>query len=136
MTAILNLTSLLKHLHLKIPRMILSSSTVFSNQPLTSSEAQIWFDKICNQTGVAVNLGDPVTALRTLDVEDLIESTNFARIAFRPTFDGITISYDPRRAIFDSSLWDDRLEEIVIGHCENEVSVSYYHRSHQVFSGR
>ncbi|KUJ07785.1 alpha/beta-hydrolase [Mollisia scopiformis] len=118
-SAILNMTSVLPHLHLKIPRMILSSSTMFSNHLLPKREAQKWFENICTRIGVT----DPcssVAALRALDVDTLIEKTNFARISFRPILDGMTIPYDPRQVIFDYTLWDDCLEQIVIGHCENE----------------
>jgi hypothetical protein len=103
--------------------MILSSSTVFSNQLLSSSEAQTWFDRIFSQKGITGSSEQSVEALRAVDVEVLIEKTNFARIAFRPMLDGITIPYDPRQVIFDSTLWDDYLEELIIGHCENEVSI-------------
>ena len=121
-TVILNYFSLIKHLNVKIPRMILSSSTVFSNHPLLASEAQTWFNKICKKSDIPPNMADPVSALRSLPVETLVANSHFARNAFRPIWDDITITYDPRQVLSDDSLWDDRLEQIVFGHCENEVS--------------
>jgi hypothetical protein len=121
-TVILSYFSLFKHLNVKIPRMILSSSTVFSNHALLASEAQTWFDAICEKSGIPPNTEDPVSALRKMSVGALVASSNFARNGFRPIWDDITITYDPRRVLDDPSLWDDVLEQIVFGHCENEVN--------------
>ncbi|KAH8805133.1 Alpha/Beta hydrolase protein [Xylogone sp. PMI_703] len=117
---ILNYLALFRHLHVKVPRMILSSTTVFAHHPILASEAQTWFDSICDKCGVPRNTEETVSLLRQIPVESLILHTNFARSAFRPTWDDITITYDARSVLKDPSLWDDKLEEIIFGHCENE----------------
>ena len=121
-TVTLNYLSLFAHLNIKIPRVILSSSTIFASNLLLASEAQTWFDAICMQSGIPLDTTDPVSALRQLPVETLVSKSNFARDAFQPIWDDVTITNDPRRILSDPSLWDDKLEQIVFGHCENEVS--------------
>jgi hypothetical protein len=103
--------------------MIFSSSTIFSNHILLPPEAQSIFDAVCRNAGIETTAGSStgaVDALRALPVEDLIAISNGARSAYRPIWDDITISSDPRQVLHEPSLWDPQLEAVVFGHCENE----------------
>ena len=120
--ATLSYLSLIRHLHVHIPRMILSSSTVFSNQLLRATDAEASYDAICTRNGICAGAVNAVAALRELPVETLIANSAFAHSAFRPIWDDVTITSDPRKAVQDPSLWDPVLEQIVFGRCGNEVS--------------
>ena len=111
-------------LHLKIPRIILSSSTCLSIQLLRASEAQSWFDAVCQKFSVDPTSLEPVTQLRDVDVEELIAKTDFAKSSFRPIWDDVTITFDPREAVVKPSLWDEAPQQIVFGVCKNEVGKS------------
>jgi hypothetical protein len=103
--------------------MLYSSSTIFSVQLLREAEAQKWFDEICEKNNVPHEASDSVSQLRQIDVDTLVCSSHFACTSFRPILDNITIADDPRNVILDGSRWDDSLEAIVFGHCENEVGL-------------
>lgn len=108
-------------LYPSIPKMLYSSSTIFSVQLLQSAEAQTWVDAICEKNGIQPDAPDVVGQLRGMDVDTLLQSSHFACSSFRPILDGITIPSDPRSVIHGDDRWDPALQEIVFGHCENEV---------------
>jgi hypothetical protein len=120
-TGMLNYLALIPGLQLKIPRLILSSSTCFSTQLLRSKEAELWYDRVCEKLQISPNASNVSSQLREVPVEDLVTKSSFALSAFRPIWDDITITFDPREVVRNSSLWDDSLEQLVIGVCRNEV---------------
>ena len=103
-------------LYVDTPRKILSSSTCMTVQLSRAHEVQKSYDAICEKLGTRT-----VDELRNIPLERLIEETWFARTAFRPTWDDITITSDPREAAFDSQRWNSSLREVVLGLCKNEA---------------
>ncbi|CAK7231488.1 hypothetical protein SCUCBS95973_007935 [Sporothrix curviconia] len=102
-------------LYVDIPRIILSSSTCMSIQLLRAQEAQQAYDDICEKLGAK-----SVEDLRKAPVEKLVEESWFASTTFRPIWDDITITSDPREAVFDSQRWNPSLKAMVLGTCRNE----------------
>jgi hypothetical protein len=90
-------------------------------QLLRSQEAELWYDRVCEKLKIAPNAPDVLSQLREVHVEDLVTKSSFALSAFRPVWDNVTITLDPREVIRNSSLWDDSLEQLVMGVCRNEV---------------
>lgn len=88
---------------------------------MRSKEAELWYDRICEELNISPNATDTLSQLEAVDVEDLIAKSSFAHSAFRPIWDDVTITSDPREVVQDSSLWDPCLEKIVMGVCRNEV---------------
>ncbi|CAK7210608.1 hypothetical protein SBRCBS47491_000830 [Sporothrix bragantina] len=102
-------------LYVDIPRIILSSSTCMSIQLLRAHEAQKAYDEICDKLGA-----NSVEELRNVSVEKLVEETWFASTTFRPIWDDITITSDPREVAFDPERWNPSLKAMVLGTCQNE----------------
>lgn len=122
---ILNYLALIPGLHLKVPRLILSSSTCFSTQLLRPREAESWFDRVCHELKISPDLTDVLVQLRQVSADNFVERTSFALSAFRPIWDNVTISFDPREIVRNVSFWDDSLEQIAMGVCKNEVWCVY-----------
>lgn len=116
-------------LQIHVPRIILSSSTSASLQILRSSQAQSWYNSICQKLHIDLSLNASVASLRSLPVEELISATSFAHSAFGPIWDEITITSDSRKVLFDPELWDEQLQEVVMGVCGNEVGPAFSHRA-------
>ncbi|CAK7199408.1 hypothetical protein SEUCBS139899_002088 [Sporothrix eucalyptigena] len=102
-------------LYVDIPRIILSSSTCMSIQLLRAEEAQQACDAICDKLGAKT-----AEDLRNFPVDQLVENTWFASTTFRPTWDDITITSDPREAAFDTTRWNPSLQAMILGTCQNE----------------
>lgn len=108
-------------LFVDIPRVILSSSTFMSIQLLRADEAQRAFDAICQKLGVTgTSSTDIVHQLRDIPVEQLVEDSWFMSLTFRPIWDDITITEDPREVAFDAARWNPSLQSMVLGTCQNE----------------
>ncbi|OAA61816.1 Carboxylesterase, type B [Niveomyces insectorum RCEF 264] len=115
----IHMLSLVPDLHIHIPRIILSSSTCMSIQLLRPAEAQSNFDAICRKLGVPSS-DVAVEELRNMTVDKLVEETWFVSSGYRPIWDDITITSDPRHAVFQPELWDESLQSVVLGTCQNE----------------
>jgi len=89
---------------------------------MRAGEAQKWFDMICERNGIMPGAEGCVEQLRLVPIQELVTKSAFAESSFRPTWDDVTITEDPRKVIDDASLWDTALEGIIFGHCENEAS--------------
>ncbi|KAL1895946.1 hypothetical protein Sste5346_005045 [Sporothrix stenoceras] len=108
-------------LFVDVPRIILSSSTFMSIQLLRADEAQRAFDAICQKLGVTgTSSTDIVHQLRDLPVDRLVEESWFMSTTFRPIWDDITITEDPREVAFDPTRWNPSLKSIILGTCHNE----------------
>jgi hypothetical protein len=105
--------------------MIFSSSTCFSVQLLRSEEAELWFHRVCDRLGIPPDSSDVVHQLQDIDIDDLITRSSFALSAFRPIWDNITITFDPREVVRNCSLWDGSLRTLVKGVCKNEVRFDF-----------
>jgi hypothetical protein len=105
--------------------MIFSSSTCFSVQLLRSEEAELWFHRVCDRLGIPPDSSDVVHHLQDIDIDDLITRSSFALSAFRPIWDNITITFDPREIVRNCSLWDGSLRTLVKGVCKNEVRFDF-----------
>lgn len=81
----------------------------------------MWHDRVCEKLQISPTAPNVSSRLRAIGVEDLVTKSSFALSAFRPIWDDVTLTFDPREVIRDSSLWDDALEQLVIGMCRNEV---------------
>ncbi|CAK7208947.1 hypothetical protein SCUCBS95973_000285 [Sporothrix curviconia] len=127
-SALLNYMALTPSLYPNIPRMLYSSSTIFSVQLLQGKESQQWMDAICAKNDIPPDSGDSVDRLRRLDIHTLVQSSHFACSSFRPILDGVTIPSDPRSAIFGDARWDPALKEVIFGHCENEAWLKLAYR--------
>ncbi|KAH8819383.1 Alpha/Beta hydrolase protein [Xylogone sp. PMI_703] len=120
-----NYLAVYSQLHVHIPRLVLSSSTLFANQLIRAQDAQKTFDNICIKNGILPVDKESVSLLRQIPVDQLISTSHCARNTFRPIWDGITITCDPRNVLNDPAMWDDDLEEIIFGQCENESWLRY-----------
>lgn len=89
---------------------------------MRSKEAKLWYDRICEKLNILPDATDALKQLQAVDVECLINRSSFAHSAFRPIWDDVTITSDPREVLRHSSLWDPCLEQIVMGVCRNEVN--------------
>lgn len=108
-------------LFVDIPRIILSSSTFMSIQLLRADEAQRAFDAICQKLGVTGSSSARIMEqLRDIPVERLVEDSWFMSTTYRPIWDDITITEDPREVAFDPQRWNPSLQSMVLGTCRNE----------------
>lgn len=116
-------------LYINVPRIILSSSTCMSIQLQRADEAQRSFDSICRKLGVEETPGGEIKGptvieqLRGVPVDKLVEETWFMSSAYRPTWDDITITADPREVTLQPHLWNPSLRSIIMGTCQNEVRI-------------
>lgn len=111
-------------LQVHVQRVIMCSSTCSTIQLLRQDQAQQSFDTLCKQLNIDPEHPnrDAVSKLRDTSVEHLLSHGSSINYAFRPTWDDITISSDPRQVVFKPELWDESVTEMVIGVCQSEVS--------------
>ncbi|KAL1869687.1 hypothetical protein VTK73DRAFT_3061 [Phialemonium thermophilum] len=116
----INYLVLTPQLQIHIPRIILSSSTCASIQLLRPSQAQSWFDAVCEKLHIDPRSDRSVAQLRDVATEKLIEESSFALSSFRPIWDDITITADAREVFSNPYVWDPSLKEVILGVCQNE----------------
>lgn len=106
-----------------IPKMLYSSSTIFSVQLLQRTEAKTWVDAICEKNGLQPHAPNVIDQMRDIDVNNLVQSSHFACSSFRLILDGVTIPSDLRTVVHGEERWDPALRKVIFGHCENEVRI-------------
>lgn len=122
----INYLVLSPQLQIHVKRIILCSSTTSTIQLLRTDQAQASFESLCRNVGIDTVGTDAqaVSRLRDVGVEELIEKAQSISHAFRPAWDDITISADPRDVVFKPELWDGSLTDVIIGVCQSEVRTS------------
>jgi carboxylesterase type B len=120
----INYLVLSPQLQVHVRRVIMCSSTCSTIQLLREDQAQQSFDTLCRHLNIDPEYpnGDAVSKLRDIPVEQLLSHGSSISHAFRPTWDDVTISSDPRQVVFKPELWDESLTEMIIGVCQSEVS--------------
>lgn len=119
----INYLVLSPQLQVHVRRVIMCSSTCSTIQLLREDQAQQSFDTLCRALNVDLHHPHegPVSRLRAIPLELLLNQGSSISHAFRPTWDDITISSDPREVVFKPELWDESLTEMIIGVCQSEV---------------